>query len=57
MKKSPRKTGFFLVWMLEFKAKKCPHQAGINPFLGGDGGDRFILPQAFVRCNIFRAET
>lgn len=57
MKKSPRKTGFFLVWVLEFKAKKCPHQAGINPFLGGDGGDRFILPQAFVRCNIFRAET
>jgi len=22
------------------RAKKCPHTAGINPFLGGDGGDK-----------------
>ena len=23
------------------RAKKSPHGAGLNPFLGGDGGDRF----------------
>jgi hypothetical protein len=22
------------------QTKKCPHVAGINPFLGGDGGDK-----------------
>jgi hypothetical protein len=25
------------------RQKKCPHKAGINPFLGGDGGDKVLF--------------
>jgi hypothetical protein len=47
IEKSPRRRAFsFSVG--KFWTKKCPHWAGINPFLGGDGGDMNHCPPKFV---------
>jgi hypothetical protein len=36
---------------VDWTKKKSPREAGLNPFPGGDGGDRFIMPKIIVHRN------